>query len=344
MVRASGPVALDGALEVEASATGDGVVVGTVTNTTSVTLESVAVFVGRSTSTDVGALGPGESVSFELEGADQFRFGADLFRERWQFNGAGPGGPMPMPGPGPVTTTMEGFGQIVSETCDSNGNCTQCDENGNCFEVGVLMAPDMTCDQFGNCFPSGGCPAGAGCEGPGRPGTLTAALWDRGSNTLAGSVVTAVGWTSDLPPVVDLGSGVEIVGTRTALVGRTVPTAGATDLVDSASVRLLVGAGNTDDGLVELINRFDLPPSVDGRPVDLARLRFDLPALFARAAILTPEGEHVIREGNEAAADRLQVAVPPEAVVNGHVFIRLALPFAPPPPGRELVLYEEPRG
>ena len=341
VVVANGPVALDGALQVEAASTGDGIVVGTVTNTTDVALESVAVFVGRSAGSDVGSLGPGEATSFEVEGADQFRFGADLFRDRWPSNGGVPGGgmamPMPMPAPPP------GFGQIVSEECDSNGSCTQCDADGNCVGMGVQMAPEMTCDEIGNCFPSGGCPDGAGCGGPARPGTLTAALWDRGSNALPGSVVTAVGWTTDLPPVVDLGDGVDVVGTRTALVGRTVPTAGASDLLDSASVRSLVGAGRTEDGLVELIERFDLPPSVDGRAVDLPRLRFDLPALFARAAILTPSGEHVIREGDQSAADRLQAAVPPEAVVNGHVFIRVALPFAPPPPGRELVLYEEAR-
>jgi hypothetical protein len=339
VVRASGPVTLDGALEVEATATGDGIVEGTATNTTGATLDAVAVFVGRAASTDVGSLGPGETVEFEVEGADQFRFGADPFREQWPFNAAFPGGGMPMPMPGPPPD----FGPIVSEECDSNGNCTQCDANGNCFGVAVMMGPDLTCDEFGNCFPSGGCPEGADCDGPGRPSTLTAALWDRGSNALAGSMVTAVGWTSDLPPVVDLGRGVNVVGTRTALVGRAVPTAGSGDLLDSASVRSLVGAGKTDDGLVEMVNRFDLPPSVDGRPVDVSRLRIDVPAMFARAAVLTASGEHVIREGNEAAADRLQAVVPPEAVVNGHVYIRLGLPFVPPPPGRELVLYEESR-
>jgi hypothetical protein len=361
VLRASGPVTLDGALEVEATATADGIVEGIVTNTTGATLEAVAVFVGRAASTDVGSLGPGEATEFAVEGADQFRFGADLFREQWPFNAAFPGGgmPMPMPGPGPMPTTtmMPGpgpmpmpapgpppeFGPIVSEECDSNGNCTQCDANGNCFGVAGMMAPEVTCDEFGNCFPSGGCPQGADCQGPARPNTLTAALWDRGSNALAGSMVTAVGWTSDLAPVVELGRGVNVVGTRTALVGRAVPTVGSGDLLDSASVRSLVGAGKTDDGLVEMVNRFDLPPSVDGRPVDVSRLRFDLPAMFARAAILTPSGEHVIREGNEAAADRLQAVVPAEAVVNGHVYIRLGLPFVPPPPGRELVLYEESR-
>lgn len=337
VLRAGGPVALDGALEVVATATGDGIVEGTVANTTGATLEAVAVFVGRAASTDVGSLGPGQRVEFQVEGADQFRFGADLFREQWPFNAAFPGGGMPVPVPPPD------FGPIVSEECDSNGNCTQCDANGNCFGVAGMMAPEVTCDEFGNCFPSGGCPEGVDCDGPGRPSTLTAALWDRGSNAMAGSLVTAVGWTSDLPPVVDLGGGVNVVGVRTALVGRAVPSVRSGDLLDSASVRSLVDAGKTDDGLVEMVDRFDLPPSVDGRPVDVSRLRFDLPAMFARAAILTPSGAHVIREGNEAAAERLQAAVPADAVVNGHVYIRLGLPFVPPPPGRELVLYEEPR-
>jgi hypothetical protein len=337
IMRASGPVELDGALEVEATATADGRVEGTVTNTTAVGLEQVAVFVGRSSSAGLGTLGPGESTTFEVEGADQFRFGADLFREQWHSFDGGMGGLVIQPNPGPPPP---GFGEIISEECDQFGNCTQCDANGNCF--GVMTAPAMTCDELGNCFPAG-CPPGAPCEAAARPSTLTAALWDRGSNAMSGAVVTAVGWTSDLPPVIDLGGGVEIAGRRTALIGRAVPEVGATDLVDSATVRHLVSAGNTDDGLVELAYRFDLPAAVDGRSVDVSRLRFDIPAFFAQAAILTPTGEHVIREGLEGAGDRTQAAVPPEAVIDGHVFIRLALPFAPPPPGRELVLYEEAR-
>ncbi len=379
IMRASGPVDFDGALEVTARATGDGRIEGRVTNTTGVALESVAVFVGRSTSAEIGTLGPGEAADFDVSGADQFRFGADPFREAWPFGGFMPDGGIGLRVPSDVTTTMVGESlevgpiapgtvtvgplpdepvgeslevspiappelgpMIVSEECDQFGNCTQCDANGNCFGTGVA-GPVMACDNFGNCFPAGGCRPGVPCEGVVRPGTLAAALWDRGTNAMAGSVVSAVGWTTELPPMIDLGSGVDVSGRRTALIGRTVPDAGAADLVDSATLRQLVSAGKTDDGLVEMVNRFDLPATVDGRPVDKARLRVDIPAFFAQAAILTPNGEYVIRDGVQAAGERTQATVPPEAIVDGHIFVRLALPFASPPPGRDVVVYEEVR-
>jgi hypothetical protein len=45
-------------------------------------------------------------------------------------------------------------------------------------------------------------------------------------------VITAVGWATDATPVIDLGSEVDVVETRTAVVGRARPTVPGDRLVD----------------------------------------------------------------------------------------------------------------
>lgn len=345
LLRASGPVELDGALEVEAFATAEGTIRGTVRNTTDASLEEVAVFVGRAASSPLGSLAAGESTDFEVTGTTQFRFGTDLFWELWSSLASDVEGEA-------VTTTFEvpppppDMGPIVMEECDQFGNCTQCDDMGNCFGFGGdpgFAGPgfgDVHCDEMGNCFPVGGCGQPGFCGALARPASLTAALWDRGSNALPNGLVTVVGWTTDLDPVVDLGRDVDVVGIRTALVGRAVPSVDADVLVDSGTVRSLVRVGNSGDGFIEIVNRYDLPTVVSGRPVDPSRLRLDLPGMFTEVAVLTPGGEVLVRSNPDGGRDRQEVAVPPEAVVRGHVFIRTVLPFEPPAPGRELVIYE----
>jgi hypothetical protein len=66
VLRARGPLALDGGLEVEATATGSDTISGVVRNTTDLALEDVAVFVGP-TGARVGELGPGEEKSWDVD-------------------------------------------------------------------------------------------------------------------------------------------------------------------------------------------------------------------------------------------------------------------------------------
>lgn len=342
MVSTSGPVDFDGALEVTAATDADGRVTGEVRNTTDVTLTDVAVFSGRTASTQVGDLEAGESTSFEIEGTDRFRFAVDPFREAW------PGGVGGELGPGEfATTTMPaappGIGPIVSETCDETGFCEQCDADGNCFGFGGgggFMPPPMECDEFGNCFPAGTC-RGSGCaDVPVRPASLSAALWDRGTSVMPPGLVTAVGWTDDLRPLVDLGDGVDVKSIRTAVVGRATPVAAGDRLTDAASVRSMVSVENTGD--LEIVFDFRMPPTAGDRPLDPTRLRLHVPDGFMRIAVLVPGGEQVVVDPGAppGAVDRSAVAVPPGALVSGHVFVKATLPFAPPGPGRELLIFE----
>lgn len=353
---ATGPVNVDGALEVTASAVDDGTVTGTVRNTLDVTLEEVAVFAGRSSSVAVGTLEPGGEATFELTGTNQFRFGSDLFAEHWASGGTGdrdvwiengvattmpamPGGaPFPERVPMPAPMPPPGGGMIVSEECDQFGNCTQCDEFGNCFEMGQVMA----CDEFGNCGPGFG--SGTHCSGPGcssplvRAGTLNAIFRDRGTNAMASGMITAVGWTSQMRPVLDLGSGVQLSEPSTAVIARAFPGQDGDRLIDAGVVRTLVsGSRANNEGLIELAFRFDLPSDGVDHP---DRLRLNVPEMFMHAALVTASGDVVVRDPAGRLAGRSDVAVPPEAVVDGHVFVRGSIPFEPPRPGREMVLYE----
>lgn len=309
VLSAQGPVTFSGALEVSATAVADGTVTGVVRNTTDVSLHDVAVFAGRVASTSVGTLEPGGTAEFELSGTTQYRFGADPFGEVWQNAGAVQvGGAMPMIG---GVTTME------------------CDANGNCFES-VVSGPGCFGDACSDVVP--------------RAGSLGSALRSRGVNAMPPGMVTAVGWATDLDPVLDLGRDVTISETRTAVVGRTVAQAGGDRMADAAAVRQLVSADMTDDGMLELLYRFDLPADVGGRPVDPARLRIDLPNIFLRVELLSPSGPIVIREPEPgvfvAPPGREEVVVPIDAIVGNHVFIRCALQPVAPPGGRELVIFE----
>jgi hypothetical protein len=66
VLRAEGAVALDGGLEIEATATDHDSASGTVRNTTDLALEEVAVFVGPA-GTNVGDLEPGEEKAWEVD-------------------------------------------------------------------------------------------------------------------------------------------------------------------------------------------------------------------------------------------------------------------------------------
>lgn len=345
---ARGPVAFEGQLEIRAVATDDGVVRGEVTNTTTHDLTDVAVFSGRNTGAPVGALAAGQSVEFELSGTDQFRFAPRTFQEVWASSTAGGGGGVNVTTTMPMPFPPEEMGEIVSESCDEFGNCEQCDANGNCF--GIAVDP-MVCDEFGNCFPQGqfpGCGDPSGCRDRNpRTESLTAALWDRGTNVMAPGMITAIGWSDDIAPQVDLGSGVQVVERRTAVVSRAAPMTTGDRLVDSGVVRTIAAVRNDQNG-IEIVFRFDLPATVGDRAVDPARLRLDVPELFHRVAILTsaagaPGGEVLLRDlrvDQAVPPGRLEAPLPPGALFTNSVFVKVALPFEPPRPGRELVMYE----
>jgi hypothetical protein len=324
VVSAQGPLTFDGSLEVTATATSDGTVSGRVRNTTDVSLEAVAVFVGRGKATPVGDLEPGAEAPFEVAGTDQFQFGSDAFREAWPQRGVG--GRMGFAARAPLPAGAAGQGFIGG----GPGVVMECDDTGNCSPVGS----DTRCE-------------GAGCElGAGRPAALGAALRPRGVNAMPSGTVTAIGWARDLDPVLDLGAGVEVAESRTAVVGRAVPAVPGDRLVTSGSVRHLVSARTAPDGLLELVFGFDLPAEVGGRPVDPGRLRMDVPPAYNRVEVLTAVGPVLVRDeppnqgGGPVGGPSEEIVVPPEAVLDGQVFYRVWLRPVPPQPGRDMVIYE----
>jgi hypothetical protein len=312
---AQGPVDFDGGLEIEAVAVDDGVVRGTVTNTTGVELSEVGVFAGRSSGSNVGTLAAGESVAFELTDTNQFTFGADPFTDVWP-NGVALGRAMS------VDQGDVGFGGGME--CDA--------QTGECVQFGPAV---MNC-------------VGPGC-GTGLPGIahVPSALRPRGVNALANGLITAVGWTSELDAPVGVGANVQIVDIRTAVVSRAAVQVPGESMVDSAPLRTLVSAEQGPDGLLEMVYRFQLPDQIGGRPPDPARLRMDPPPVFRRIEVLTPSGPHVVRDEETGVGivdgdprARPEAVVPPEALVDGQVFVRVKMEVVAPGPGREMVVYE----
>lgn len=321
MLDAQGPVAFDGALEVTASADRDGRVTGVVRNATRVVLEEVAVVFGNTTGTSVGILEPGASAEFELTAVTDFRFPSDPFGEVWAGRG-GFGDPMGVP------TTMvrpDGVNGVIA------------------IGPGEDCVPGMACQSgLSSCI-------GPGCTGPvARPGSLAAAFRDRGINAYARGLVTAVGWTQELPPVVDLGRGVQVSDSRTAIVGRAVVAAAGDRLVDAASIRRQVSFSGGMGGAIDIVTTFDLPVDVGGRAVDEGRLRLEVPSTYDRIEVLTTGGPRLVLDrpaglGVEPVigpAGRVEVELPEGSIVRGQVVLQLVTKAVPPSGGRDIVLYE----
>ena len=154
--------------------------------------------------------------------------------------------------------------------------------------------------------------------------------------------VVAVGWTEELaPPVTTDGSG-DVARSRSAVVARATATPAADRLTDTAVVRSTVRGPLTEesvDGDIPAVVAFDLPSSVDGRPVDLSRLALNLPGKFITADVWTSGGWVALPDVPDSEV--AQVDLPAGAVVGGQVFVRWHHPQEPPPPGRDLVLYEK---
>ena len=80
---ASGPIAFEGGLELDARSDANDTVVGTVRNGTRIALDEVAVFVGRAGAFRVGHLAPGESMPFTIDQAARFEFEARPESQVW---------------------------------------------------------------------------------------------------------------------------------------------------------------------------------------------------------------------------------------------------------------------
>jgi hypothetical protein len=155
----------------------------------------------------------------------------------------------------------------------------------------------------------------------------------------------AVGWTRELDSPVRVGGAVD--EGRTGVMVRAPIRSGAALLTDVVARRQLVrGPSDAAPGVVtELGNdanatfRFLLPPDVNGRPVDPARLRIDVPALFTRAE-LWMDGRWQTVPGFEGGR-QADVPLPPAALRSGTILVRVVIPTnAIPASGREFVVTE----
>jgi hypothetical protein len=182
---------------------------------------------------------------------------------------------------------------------------------------------------------------------------VSAAVWiDHGQrvgfNFRTLGTAVAVGWTREMDAPVRSGGTVD--EGRTGVMVRAPIRAAAPQLTDVVSRRQLVRgpSGVVPNANVKEIGndvgaifRFLLPGDVNGRAIDPARLRIDVPALFSRAE-LWMDGSWQPVPGVEPGR-QAEVPLPPNALRGGTVLVRVNIPTnSVPGPGREFVLTEAP--
>ncbi|MGH9212307.1 MAG: hypothetical protein ACRD2C_16740 [Acidimicrobiales bacterium] len=311
LVGASGPVAgMEDALVVTAWSEVDGQVVGTVRNRLDVQLEQVLALVNRVGLADLGTLDPGEERGFEIDGATTFRWGGPHPEEQvW------PAGPVDGIMPGAVPAPDVGAGPD-----------------------GVVLAPPAMR------------PEGAGSTGSDDvvvPAAWAEVLRQTGWNYRPPGQVVAVGWTDQLDsPVTPHRGTAGLARSPAAVVARGTVVASGDRLTDASVVRTLVRGPVTEDGRLDVADdggadglfAFSLPTEVDGRPVDRGRLVLGLPPWY-EAAELWVGDRWVPLDVPDAEGG--EIRIPPDAVVDGTVFVRAAIQPSPPVGGRNFVLYEQ---
>ena len=377
-VEARGPVTdMDDALVVTASSDAEGVVHGTVRNRLGVALDEVAVFAGRTGVVDVGTLGAGEEREFTIENATGFAWGTPLEPAVWPqpemgdgtvvFRAGGDGGgvaieaeidaggaigvPVPMPMPAPLPP------DVSDEAADKRREAALADAMG--AAEGPAQAPPPVAppvlppDQLpmpggGKVIvDDGGDGGGAGPESPVVNSAWSATQSRVGWNYRPTGQVVAVGWTDELDAPVTPSSGAGPTrSSRSAVVARATVGPGGERLSDAAVVRSLVRgpltevpADDVDGGEVPGVWAFYLPATVDGRPVDTRNLVMNQGSGFVRAEFWTPDGWQDVEV---PASGETEVALPPEAVVDGVVLYRWAVAATVPASGgRDLMIYEK---
>jgi hypothetical protein len=195
----------------------------------------------------------------------------------------------------------------------------------------------------GKAGPRSGDSDGEGGLSPVVMGAWAAAQQRVGWNYRPLGQVVAVGWTDELDAPVTPSSGAGPArSSRSAIVARGTVTPAGERLTDAAVVRSLVRGPVTETGSDDEVGAawaFYLPATVGDRPVDTRHLVMNQSSAFTRAEFWTPDGW--------VAADvpdsgQTEIAVPPEAVVDGVVVYRWAVPAAvPPDSGPDLTIYEK---
>jgi hypothetical protein len=373
---------MEDALVVTAGSDAEGVIHGTVRNRLDVALDEVAVFAGRTGVVDVGTLGPGEERELTIENATGFAWGSPVEPVVWPQPEMGDGtivvrpgdaggeivfgaevvpAPVPAPAPPPVpgdTEDVEDAKAAREEALAEAGAAADPDQPLP-PEVVVKPTPPPALPLP---VPGGGkiiVGGGGGVDGGGDDGDggsdspVVNAAWAAtqgrvGWNYRPIGQVVAVGWTDEIDAPVTPSSGAGPArSSRSAVVARATVDAAGDRLADAAVVRSLVrgpltevdGGGDLAGDEVGGVWAFYLPESVDGRPVDPGNLVMNPGSDFLRAQLWTPDGWQDV---DIPATGQAEVAVPPEAVVDGVVLFRWAVPVAVPTgTGRDLTIYEK---
>lgn len=331
VVRVTGPVAVDGGLVVTASSDTDGEVRGTVENTLDHDLRDVAVFMSRAGAVDVGSLAAGERKDWALD--DATRFVPDAMPEAtvWPidvdpqvFGGAffGPDGdPIDMKEPGAAGeafASMSAFGDLLS----ARGSNFK--PPGAAVAVGWTRSTDAPVQVEGEPVPSG------------RTGYVGRTAITPAGDRLADPVTNRQLVRG--PEATAFGVG-RIDANAQGVVGQqTTPTTMVIQGPVPAPVPAPAPGPGGFGGAAGGVFAFSLPDRIGDRPVDEARLRFHLPALFAAGEVWNGQGWVALPT---VPAGGGEVDVPDGAVISGRIFVRVLIPTdRMPPPGREFVVYE----
>ena len=355
VIQSQGPAPdLDGALVVTAESAADGVVRGTVRNGLDVTLEAVAVLVGRAAIVDVGTLEPGQEAPYEIADATRYAFQADAERQVWPDESSGDwmvnvggdiirgdarGGVIMGDGGGGIVGQIEVKAEMTQEAAAADpSGARQANPNQPPPPPVILDDVPPRIDQV---FPG----EDGTSERSDHPAVLAAwssVMHRTGWNYRPPGQVVAVGWTEELDaPVTPTGSG-KVSRSRSAVVARATTAPAGDHVTDTAVVRSTVRGPLTESSNVDAIPAvvaFDLPSGVDGRSVDPSRLAFHLPGKFLSTDVWTGDGWTPLPDVPDR--ETAEVDLPAGAVVGGQVFVRWQHPQEVPPEGRELVLYEK---
>jgi hypothetical protein len=301
VVRARGPVELDGGLVLTATSDADGLMRGTVENTLDVDLVDVAVMISRATVLEVGDLAAGETAEWETDRATHFEFGMEPESQVWPYDVAQEFG-------------FEGGDGVIFDPSTGAPREAAASVEGSSIASSLSAYGDVLSERGSNFKPAGQAVAVGWTRALDAPFRVGGATVDKGRT----GVVTRTAATSVGGRLVDTGSvrfllrGPEGAGTMAAAEGAP-PLGGGT-----------MGVWG-----------FNLPSAVGERPVDVDRLELHLPALFPRVQVWA-DGRW-----RDVPAGEGEVALPDGAVTGQMVFVRAVVNVDQiPGPGREFVLYE----
>jgi hypothetical protein len=300
VVRARGPVDLDGGLVLTATSDADGLMRGTVENTLDVDLVDVAVMISRATVLEVGDLPAGGSAEWETDRATQFEFGMEPEAQVWPYD---------------VDAQQFGFedGGVIFDPSTGEPLDPAATAEVSSLASSLSAYGDVLAERGSNFKPTGQAVAVGWTRSLDAPVRVGGATVDKGRT----GVVTRAAVTSVGGRLVDTGS------VRFLLRG---PEAAGT---------MAPAEGAPPPGGTMGVWGFNLPSAVGERPVDVDRLELHLPALFPRVQVWADGAWRDVKAGDGEVALPAGAVTAQMVFVRAVVNVDQV-----PGPGREFVLYE----